>query len=64
MMIYQKTKGEIEFTPDQVRALTTIETFPEYPWWDSFNIPATSFQEGVQKMISYCKNTDNDNLIN
>ena len=53
MMIYQKVKGVTEFTPDQVRALTTVETFPEYPWWDTFDIPVTSFQNGVRAMLTY-----------
>lgn len=53
MMNYQKVKGVTEFIPDQVRALTTIETFPEYPWWDTFDIPVTSFQHGVRTMLTY-----------
>jgi nucleoside-diphosphate-sugar epimerase len=53
MMIYQKVKGVTEFTPDQVRALTTVETFPEYPWWDTFDVPITSFQHGVRTMLTY-----------
>jgi nucleoside-diphosphate-sugar epimerase len=53
MMIYQKVKGVTEFTPDQVRALTTIETFPEYPWWDKFDISVTSFEHGVKEMLNY-----------
>ena len=63
MMIYQKTKGVTEFTPDQVRALTTIETFPEYPWWDSFKIPITSFKDGVLKMISYNENEEREKIV-
>ena len=50
---YQRMKGVVEFTPDQVRALTTVETFPEYPWWDTYNIPATSFQQGVKTMLTF-----------
>jgi hypothetical protein len=53
MMIYQKVKGVTEFTPDQVRALTTVETFPEYPWWDTFDIPVTSFEQGVRTMLTH-----------
>jgi nucleoside-diphosphate-sugar epimerase len=53
MMIYQKMKGVTEFTNDQVRALTTIETFPEYPWWDTFGIPVTSFEYGVRTMLAH-----------
>jgi nucleoside-diphosphate-sugar epimerase len=53
MMFYQRVKGVKEFTPDQVRALTTIETFPEYPWWDKFDTPVTSFQHGVKAMLTH-----------
>jgi len=53
MMAYQKMKGVVEFTPDQVRALTTVETFPEYPWWETYHIPATTFQEGVRLMLTF-----------
>jgi len=53
MMIYQGIKGVNEFTQDQVRALTTVETFPEYPWWDTFDLPVTSFQHGVRTMLTY-----------
>jgi len=53
MMTYQKMKGVIDFTPDQVRALTTVETFPEYPWWNTFDIPVTSFQDGVKTMLTH-----------
>ena len=53
MMAYQKMKGVVEFTPDQVRALTTVETFPEYPWWDTYHIPATTFQQGVRAMLAF-----------
>jgi len=53
MMNYQKVKGVTEFTPDQVRALTTVEIFPEYPWWDTFDIPITSFQHGVRTMLTH-----------
>ena len=53
MNTYQKIKGVTEFTPDQVRALTTVETFPEYPWWATYHIPATSFQQGVRTMLTF-----------
>lgn len=51
MMFYQKLIGNEEFTTDQVDSLTAEEVFPEYAWWDEFNIKPTSFQEGVRKMI-------------
>ena len=53
MNVYQRMNGVIEFTPDQVRALTTVETFPEYPWWDVYHIPATSFRQGVRAMLTF-----------
>ncbi len=53
MNSYQKMKGVVEFTPDQVRALTTVEVFPEYPWWDTYHVPATSFTQGVRTMLSF-----------
>lgn len=51
MAFYQKLSGNEEFTSDQVDSLTAEEVFPDYPWWDEFNIRPTSFQEGVRKMI-------------
>lgn len=53
MRVYQKIRGLKDFTPDQVRALTTIETFPEEPWWDEFNVPFTSFKKGVKAMVNH-----------
>jgi nucleoside-diphosphate-sugar epimerase len=53
MMAYQKLSGEIQFTADQVDSLTAKEVFPNYPWWDEFNIKITSFDEGVKRMLSY-----------
>lgn len=44
-------KGEIQFTPDQVDSLTAKEVFPNYPWWEEFNIKVTSFEEGVRRMV-------------
>jgi len=51
MIAYQRLKGEIRFTPDQVDSLTAEEVFPNYPWWDEFGIKFTSFEEGIKKMI-------------
>lgn len=51
MMFYQKLIGNEEFTIDQVDSLTAEEIFPDYAWWDEFNIRPTTFQEGVKKMI-------------
>ncbi len=53
MNAYQKILRLDDFTSDQVRALTTIETFPEEPWWDEFNIPFTSFKSGAKAMIDH-----------
>ncbi|PKL71170.1 MAG: hypothetical protein CVV29_12045 [Methanobacteriales archaeon HGW-Methanobacteriales-2] len=57
MMFYQKLKGNEEFTTDQVDSLTAEEVFPDYAWWDEFNITPTSFQEGVKKMIEQESNS-------
>ncbi|MCG7848635.1 MAG: NAD-dependent epimerase/dehydratase family protein [ANME-2 cluster archaeon] len=51
MMSYQKLTGNVQFTPDQVDSLTSEEIFPNYPWWDEFNIKITSFEEGVRRMM-------------
>jgi nucleoside-diphosphate-sugar epimerase len=51
MMSYQKLTGNVQFTPDQVDSLTSEEIFPNYPWWDEFNIKVTSFEEGVRRMM-------------
>lgn len=51
MMFYQKLIGNEEFTTDQVDSLTAEEVFPDYAWWDEFDIAPTSFKEGVSKMI-------------
>ena len=53
MMNYQRLTGKTQFTPDQVDSLTAGETFPEYPWWEEFNIDVTSFDEGVKRMVEW-----------
>ena len=52
MKFYQILIGNDEFTTDQVDSLTAEEIFPDYPWWDEFNIKPTSFKEGVHIMMS------------
>jgi len=39
------------FTPDQIKSLTSGDVFPEYPWWDEFDIKTTPFAEGVKIML-------------
>lgn len=51
MMTYQRLTGNIQFTPDQIDSLTAEEVFPNYPWWEEFEIKVTSFEEGVKKML-------------
>jgi nucleoside-diphosphate-sugar epimerase len=51
MVTYQKFSGNQQFTPDQVDSLASCDVFPEYPWWDEFHIPATSFNEGIRMML-------------
>jgi nucleoside-diphosphate-sugar epimerase len=52
MLSYQKLTGNTQFTVDQVNSLTAEEIFPEYPWWEEFDIEVTSFEDGVRKMMS------------
>lgn len=53
MMSYQKLTGNIQFTPDQVESLTAGEIFPNYAWWEEFDINITSFEEGVKRMLNH-----------
>lgn len=53
MMSYQKLFRMSQFTSDQVDSLTAEDVFPDYPWWDEFDINITSFDEGVRKMIDF-----------
>ena len=53
MMSYQRLTGRIQFTQDQVDSLTAGEIFPDYPWWEEFNIDITSFEEGVKRMVDF-----------
>lgn len=57
MIFYQKIIGNEEFTTDQVDSLTAEEVFPDYVWWEDFNIKPTTFQEGVRRMIKLESNT-------
>jgi len=51
MVTYQKLNGNQQFTSDQVDSLVSCDIFPEYPWWDEFHIPVTSFEEGIRMML-------------
>jgi hypothetical protein len=51
MMAYQKLSGEVQFTSDQVDSLTAGEIFPNYAWWEEFDIDITNFEDGVKKMV-------------
>jgi nucleoside-diphosphate-sugar epimerase len=51
MVTYQKVIGNQQFTTDQVDSLASCDVFPEYPWWDEFHVPVTSFNEGVRLML-------------
>lgn len=59
MMCYQRVTGRIQFTPDQVGSLTAGEIFPNYAWWEEFDIDITSFEEGVKKLVDFMR-TQND----
>jgi nucleoside-diphosphate-sugar epimerase len=58
MMEYQKLCGEVQFTADQVDSLTAGEVFPDYAWWEEFDIDITSFVEGVKKMVDFMSSQD------
>ena len=51
MVTYQKFSGNQQFTSDQVDSLASCDVFPEYPWWEEFHIPVTSFNEGIRMML-------------
>jgi nucleoside-diphosphate-sugar epimerase len=51
MVTYQKIIRNEQFTLDQVDSLSSCDVFPEYPWWDEFQIPATSFKDGIHLML-------------
>jgi len=51
MVTYQKIIRNEQFTLDQVDSLSSCDVFPEYPWWDEFHIPATSFKDGIHLML-------------
>lgn len=51
MVTYQKLAGNEQFTADQVDSLASCDVFPDYPWWDEFHIPATSFKDGIRQML-------------
>lgn len=50
MTAYQKIFGE-KFTTDQVDSLTSGDVFPDYPWWDKFDVKVTSYEEGTRIML-------------
>ena len=50
MTSYNKIRGKVEFTADQVRSLTSGETFEEFPWWKEFKLKKTGFREGLMQM--------------
>lgn len=57
MNTYNKIMGKVEFTPDQVKSLTSGDVFEDFPWWNEFKIKKTSFKEGI-KQISKDKKRD------
>lgn len=63
MMSYQKLTGKVQFTSDQVDSLTSGEVFPNYPWWDEFDIEITPFEEGVRKMLELTSKNSVEDLI-
>ncbi len=53
MASFQKFTGQARFTTDQVDSLIAKDMFEEYAWWDEFNVEATSFEKGVEKMVNF-----------
>ena len=51
MKTYNFIFRKVEFTEDQVKSLTTGETFGMEPWWDELKIKKTSFKEGLEDMV-------------
>lgn len=51
MQTYNFILRKVEFTPDQVKSLTTGETFPMEPWAKNLNVKQSSFREGLNDMI-------------
>ncbi len=47
---YNFILNKVEFTPDQVKSLTSGEVFEDFPWWKEFGIKKTSFLSGLEKM--------------
>ncbi len=39
-----------DFTPDQVRSLTSGDVFEDFPWWSEFKIKKTTFSSGLKKI--------------
>ena len=39
------------FTSDQIKSLISGDIFPDYPWWEEFDIKPTPFSEGIKKII-------------
>ncbi|MDO8661041.1 MAG: NAD(P)-dependent oxidoreductase [Candidatus Woesearchaeota archaeon] len=51
MVIGNKVMKNAPFTPDQLDSLTSGDVFPDYPWWDEFDIKVTPFDEGIKRML-------------
>jgi nucleoside-diphosphate-sugar epimerase len=52
MQSYSFVLRKVEFTPDQIRSLTSGEIFEMFPWWSEFDVEKTSFKDGVHKMLN------------
>lgn len=52
MQSYNFILRKVEFTPDQVRSLTSGEVFEMFPWWSEFDVEKTGFKDGVHKMLN------------
>ena len=52
MQVYNFILRKKDFTPDQVRSLSSGDIFEDFPWWDEFGIKKTSFKTGLKKIAT------------
>jgi nucleoside-diphosphate-sugar epimerase len=47
LRFYALFSSKPPFTADQLKALTAGDSFPEYPWWERFNLTPTTFEKAM-----------------
>ena len=50
MRVYNGIFQKKDFTPDQVKSLTSGDVFEDFKWWNEFDIEKTSFKDGLRKV--------------